>query len=49
MSTMEPDEGAQAEAPRWDKLEAANAQDAPRLDADASSPDEDDPDSSTDS
>jgi hypothetical protein len=33
MSTMEPDEGSEAEAPRLDKLEAANAADAPRLDA----------------
>jgi hypothetical protein len=33
MSTMEPDEGAQsdeqADAPRWDKVEAANPADAP--------------------
>ena len=33
MSTMEPDEGTQADAPRPDKLNAANAEDAPRLDA----------------
>jgi hypothetical protein len=33
MSSMEPDEGSQADAPRLDKLEAANAADAPRLDA----------------
>jgi hypothetical protein len=33
MSTMEPDEGSQDDAPRLDKLEAANAADAPRLDA----------------
>ena len=32
MSSMEPDEGTQADAPRLDKLEAANAEDAPRLD-----------------
>ena len=37
MSTMEPDEGAQpdeqqADAPRWDTLEAADAPDAPRWD-----------------
>jgi hypothetical protein len=32
MSNMEPDEGTQADAPRPDKLEAANAEDAPRLD-----------------
>ena len=32
MSSMEPDEGSQADAPRPDKLEAANAEDAPRLD-----------------
>ena len=31
MSTMEPDEGSEAEAPRLDKLEAANAAAAPRL------------------
>jgi hypothetical protein len=33
MSSMEPDEGAQDDAPRPDKLEAATAADAPRLDA----------------
>jgi hypothetical protein len=61
MSSMEPDEGSQADAPRPDKLEAANAVDAPRLDAaprldpaprlDAAEagPDEDDVDDSTDS
>jgi hypothetical protein len=32
MSSMEPDEGTQADAPRLDKLEAANAEDEPRLD-----------------
>jgi hypothetical protein len=34
MSSMEPDEGTQADAdaPRPDKLEAANAEDEPRLD-----------------
>jgi hypothetical protein len=55
MSSMEPDEGSQADAPRPDKLEAANAVDAPRLDtaprldaAEAGS-DEDDVDDSTDS
>ena len=30
MSTMEPDEGNQADAPRWEKTEAASAADAPR-------------------
>jgi hypothetical protein len=55
MSSMEPDEGTQADAPRPDKLEAASAADAPRLDraprldaAGARSAD-DDPDDSTDS
>ena len=32
MSSMEPDEGSQDDAPRPDKLEAASAADAPRLD-----------------
>ncbi|HET8788064.1 MAG TPA: hypothetical protein VFO47_04895 [Actinomycetes bacterium] len=32
MSSMEPDEGTQADAPRLDRLEAADAADAPRLD-----------------
>ena len=63
MSTMEPDEGAQsddqADAPRWDKTEAANPSDAPRWDemqepdrADAPRWDEldtTDPDAGTDS
>ena len=55
MSSMEPDEGSQADAPRLDKLEAASAADAPRLDRaprlDATGTDsaEDDPDDSADS
>ena len=60
MSTMEPDEGAQsdeqADAPRWDTVEAANpvdAPDAPRWDEvqEAGSDDAatEDPDASTDS
>ena len=57
MSTMEPDEGIQsdeqrADAPRWDKTEAANPADAPRWDEVQGSPSEDtasdDPDASTD-
>jgi hypothetical protein len=44
MSTMEPDEGAQsddqADAPRWEKTEAANPSAAPRSDElDTSDPD----------
>jgi len=55
MSSMEPDEGSQADAPRLDKLQAA---DAPRLDAaertdaprlDAADDDADDSDGGTDS
>jgi hypothetical protein len=50
MSTMEPDEGARsddqpADAPRWDKTEAANPSDAPRRDE----LDTSDPDAGTDS
>ena len=51
MSTMEPDEGTGADAPRWEKTEAANpprGTDAPRwegADADAAASDSDDPDS----
>ena len=49
MSTMEPDEGTQADAPRSDEAEAAGAQDAPRLDAaDAPRLDDDDATSSPD-
>ena len=54
MSSMEPDEGAQDDAPRPDKLEA-NAVDAPRLDraprldAAGAGSAEDDPDDSPDS
>jgi hypothetical protein len=55
MSTMEPDEGTGADAPRWEKTEAANlprGTDAPRwerADADAVDDDTDDSDDSTDS
>jgi hypothetical protein len=55
MSTMEPDEGTGADAPRWEKTEAANPPretDAPRwerADADADAVDNDDSDDSTDS
>jgi hypothetical protein len=31
MSSMEPDEGTEAEAPRTDKVKAPNAADAPRM------------------
>ena len=52
MSTMEPDEGSQADdqqadAPRWEKTEAANAADAPCWNADAAE-DSDDSDDGTD-
>jgi hypothetical protein len=55
MSTMEPDEGTGADAPRWEKTEAANPPretDAPRwerADADAVDDDTDDSDDGTDS
>jgi hypothetical protein len=58
MSTMEPDEGTQsdeqqADAPRWDTVEAANPADAPRWDEVQQTGSEDlgsdDPDASTDS
>jgi hypothetical protein len=55
MSTMEPDEGTGADAPRWEKTEAANPPretDAPRwerADADAVDDDTDDSDDDTDS
>ena len=60
MSTIEPDEGTQADdqradAPRWEKIEAASAPGAPRwerADRDAESSDSDGPgadDASTDS
>jgi hypothetical protein len=55
MSTMEPDEGTGADAPRWEKTEAANpprGTDAPRwerADADAVDDDTDDSDDGTDS
>jgi hypothetical protein len=50
MSTMEPDEGVQvddeqADAPRWDKVEAANPDDAPGRER----ADPDDPDGGADS
>jgi hypothetical protein len=60
MSTMEPDEGTQpddqqAEGPRWDKVEAADATQGPRWDgadldsADSDGADSEDPDSGADS
>jgi len=54
MSTMEPDEGTGADAPRWEKTEAANPPretDAPRWErADATDDDAtDDTDDGTDS
>jgi hypothetical protein len=55
MSTMEPDEGTGADAPRWEKTEAANPPretDAPRwerADADAVDDDTDNSDDDTDS
>lgn len=55
MSSMEPDEGTQADAPRLDTAEAAGGSDAPRLDraprldADGARSAEDDPDDSADS
>ena len=54
MSTMEPDEGTGADAPRWEKTEAANPPretDAPRwerADADAVDDDTNDTDESDD-
>jgi hypothetical protein len=55
MSTMEPDEGTQADdqqadAPRWEKTEAANAADAPRWErAEAAEGSDDGTDDGTDS
>ena len=53
MSTMEPDEGTEADAPRWEKTEAANPPretDAPRWErADATDDATDDSDDGTDS
>ena len=52
MSTMEPDEGTEADAPRWEKTEAANpprGTDAPRWErADAVDDDTNDTDESDD-
>lgn len=53
MSTMEPDEGTQADdqqadAPRWEKTEAANAADAPRWERAEAAEDSDDSDDGTD-
>jgi hypothetical protein len=55
MSTMEPDEGTEADAPRWEKTEAANpasGTDAPRwerVDKDDDADDDADDGDSTDS
>lgn len=52
MSTMEPDEGNQADGPRWEKADAARAASGPRWErAEAEDPDSDEADSddSTDS
>jgi hypothetical protein len=54
MSTMEPDEGTQADdqqadAPRWEKTEAASASDAPRWERAADVTDDAEDDGSDDS
>jgi hypothetical protein len=53
MSTMEPDQGRRADAPRWERADAAGAADAPRWeraedDADPDDTAPDDGDASTD-
>ena len=52
MSTIEPDEGIQADGPRWERADAASGPDGPRWErAEGEEPDADDPDAvdSTDS